>query len=47
MFLFFSTMGLELLATAIEEPFGGDRNDLPLHEIAKRIGDDVADLLHQ
>jgi putative membrane protein len=45
MFLFFSTMGLELLATEIEEPFGSDRNDLPLFEIAKRIGDDVADLL--
>lgn len=45
MFLFFSTVGLELLATEIEEPFGEDRNDLPLDEIAARISSDVADLL--
>lgn len=45
MFLFFSTMGLELLATEVEEPFGADRNDLPLDEIAARIADDVAEVL--
>ncbi len=45
MFSFFATMGLELLATEIEEPFGTDRNDLPLDEIAQRIGGDVRALL--
>lgn len=45
MFLFFCTVGLELLATEIEEPFGEDRNDLPLDEIAARISGDVAELL--
>lgn len=45
MFSFFATMGLELLATEIEEPFGTDRNDLPLDEIAQRIAGDVRELL--
>jgi ion channel-forming bestrophin family protein len=45
MFTFFATMGLELLATEIEEPFGTDRNDLPLDAIADRIGNDMRELL--
>jgi ion channel-forming bestrophin family protein len=45
MFTFFATMGLELLATEIEEPFGGDRNDLPLDDLAERIARDVRALL--
>jgi putative membrane protein len=45
MLVFFATMGLELLATEIEEPFGTDRNDLPIDEIAERIGRDVRELL--
>jgi len=45
MFTFFATMGLELLATEIEEPFGTDRNDLPLNDLADRIGRDVRALL--
>ncbi len=45
MFTFFATMGLELLATEVEEPFGTDRNDLPLDEIAQRIAGDTRHLL--
>lgn len=45
MFTFFATMGLELLATEIEEPFGTDRNDLPIDEIAERIARDTRQLL--
>ncbi len=45
MFTFFATMGLELLAGEIEEPFGTDRNDLPLDQLAERIALDVASLL--
>lgn len=45
MFTFFATMGLELLATEIEEPFGSDRNDLPLDDLAMIIGRDVHQLL--
>ncbi len=45
MFTFFVTMGLELLATEIEEPFGTDRNDLPIDDIAARIARDTRHLL--
>jgi ion channel-forming bestrophin family protein len=45
MFTFFATMGLELLATEIEEPFGTDRNDLPLDDIGATIARDVNTLL--
>ncbi len=41
MFTFFATMGLELLAGEIEEPFGTDNNDLPLDDIAGVIARDV------
>ena len=45
MLVFFATMGLELLAEEIEEPFGTDRNDLPLDEIAARVAADAGALL--
>jgi ion channel-forming bestrophin family protein len=45
MFTFFATMGLELLATEIEEPFGTDANDLPLDTISARIAGDVRGVL--
>lgn len=45
MFTFFATMGLELLAGEIEEPFGTDRNDLPLDDIAAVIARDVRTIL--
>jgi putative membrane protein len=45
MFIFFSTMGLELLAGEVEEPFGEDRNDLPLDDIATGIALDVRSIL--
>jgi putative membrane protein len=45
MFLFFSTMGIELLAGEVEEPFGADRNDLPLEEIGATIVRDVDTIL--
>lgn len=41
MFIFFSTMGVELLAGEVEEPFGRDSNDLPLDDIATGIALDV------
>ena len=45
MLVFFATMGLELLATEVEEPFGTDRNDLPTDEIAARAAADARDLM--
>lgn len=41
MLTFFATMGLELLAEEVEEPFGSDRNDLPLEDITATITRDV------
>ena len=45
MLVFFATMGLELLAEEVEEPFGTDRNDLPVDEIAARAAADARALL--
>lgn len=45
MFTFFATMGLELLATEIEEPFGTDINDLPLDSIGATIARDTRTIL--
>lgn len=45
MFTFFATMGLELLAGEVEEPFGNDLNDLPLEEIGAVIVRDVRGIL--
>ena len=45
MFSFFATMGLELLATEIEEPFGTDPNDLPLTSIGETIARNVRSIL--
>jgi putative membrane protein len=45
MFTFFATMGLELLATEIEEPFGTDINDLPLDTLSGIIARDVGLIL--
>lgn len=41
MLTFFATMGLELLAEEIENPFGEDMNDLPLDAITATITRDV------
>jgi ion channel-forming bestrophin family protein len=41
MLTFFATMGLELLAEEIENPFGDDGNDLPLESITATIARDV------
>lgn len=42
---FFATAGLELLATEIEEPFGTERNDLPLEQLSAKIAVDTAAIL--
>lgn len=41
MLTFFATMGLELLAEEVENPFGADANDLPLEEITATITRDA------
>ncbi|MBC7843484.1 MAG: hypothetical protein H7099_14275 [Gemmatimonadaceae bacterium] len=45
MLMFFATVGLELLAEEIENPFGEDMNDLPLETITATITRDVHTVL--
>jgi ion channel-forming bestrophin family protein len=44
-FIFFVLGSLELIAEEIEEPFGGDANDLPTDKIALGIKKNVEDIL--
>lgn len=45
-FVFYVLASLELIAEEIEEPFGGDSNDLPLDKIAQNIQVHVNEILH-
>ncbi len=36
-FMFYVLASLELIAEEIEEPFGGDENDLPIQKMATNI----------
>jgi putative membrane protein len=36
-FVFYVLASLELIAEEIEQPFGVDQNDLPLHELSQTI----------
>ncbi len=44
-FIFYVLASLELLAEEIEDPFGGDENDLPVDKIASGIKKHVEELL--
>lgn len=44
-FIFYVLASLELIAEEIEEPFGGDENDLPLERIARSIGSHIDELI--
>jgi putative membrane protein len=44
-FIFYVLASLELIASEIEDPFGGDSNDLPTHQIAENIQRHVAELI--
>jgi putative membrane protein len=43
--IFYALAGLEIIAEEIEEPFGGDANDLPIMKIAEGIKKHVAEIL--
>jgi len=45
-FIFYVLASLELIAEEIEEPFGGDENDLPIDKIAQNIHQHINDILH-
>jgi len=45
-FIFYVLASLELIAEEVEDPFGGDQNDLPTEKIAQNIQKHVRELLH-
>jgi len=44
-FIFYVLASLELIAEEIEDPFGGDQNDVPSDKIAENIQRNIADLI--
>jgi putative membrane protein len=44
-FIFYVLASLELIAEEIEDPFGGDSNDVPTHQIASNIQKHIAEIL--
>ncbi len=44
-FIFYVLASLELIAEEIEEPFGGDENDLPLGRISRSIASHIDELI--
>jgi putative membrane protein len=44
LFIFFILISVELIAEEIEEPFGGDVNDLPTGELSEKIEKNVKEL---
>ena len=44
-FIFYVLGSLELIAEEIEEPFGGDENDLPLARLSHNIRNHVEELM--
>lgn len=45
-FIFYVLASLELIAEEIEDPFGGDANDLPMERMAQTILANVRDIFH-
>ena len=43
-FIFYVLASLELIAEEIEDPFGGDANDLPMKSMAKNIHKHVSEI---
>ncbi|MBL6449533.1 hypothetical protein JMN32_24690 [Fulvivirga sp. 29W222] len=43
--IFFILVSVELIAEEIEDPFGGDTNDLPIDELAEKIKNNVREIL--
>ena len=45
-FVFYVLASLEIIAEEVEDPFGGDENDLPIDKIAANIHKHVNEILH-
>lgn len=46
-FIFYVLASLEIIAEEIEEPFGGDANDLPTMQIAAKIQQNVGEIIRE
>ena len=46
-FIFYVLASLEIIAEEIEEPFGGDANDLPTVQIAAKIQQNVSEIIKE
>ena len=46
-FIFYILGSLELIAEEIEDPFGDDANDLPMHKMAENIQISVKEIIIQ
>ena len=44
-FVFYVLASLEIIAEEVEDPFGGDENDLPLDKIAANIHKHINEIL--
>lgn len=44
-FIFYVLASLELIAEEIEDPFGGDENDIPTEMLAQNIQKHVAEII--
>lgn len=44
-FIFYVLTSIEVIAEEIEDPFGGDSNDIPLQKISENIGNHVREIL--
>jgi putative membrane protein len=44
-FIFYVLGSLELIAEEIEDPFGGDENDVPIEKISQNIKQNVGEIL--
>lgn len=45
MFIFYVLASLEVIAEEIEDPFGGEANDLPMEQLGKNIAQQAEDIL--
>jgi putative membrane protein len=46
-FIFYVLVSIEMIAEEIEDPFNGDSNDLPMHDIAQNIRRNIKEIFHQ
>jgi putative membrane protein len=46
-FIFYVLVSIEMIAEEIEDPFNGDSNDLPMHDIAQNIRRNIKEIFNK